>query len=71
MASWAQGEIIRPGAAGIFHCWQRCVRRAYLLGNDPLTGRCHTHRRDWFILALVAGSAPCLAHLSFQQRRLT
>jgi hypothetical protein len=49
MASCARREIIRPGAAGIFHCWQRCVRRAYLLGKDPLTGKDHTHRREWFI----------------------
>lgn len=49
MASCARREIIRPGAAGIFHCWQRCVRRAYLLGKDPLSGKDHTHRREWFI----------------------
>ena len=49
MASCARREIIRPGAAGIFHCWQRAVRRAYLLGKDPLTGKDHTHRREWFI----------------------
>ena len=52
MASCARREIIRPGAAGIFHLWQRCVRRAYLLGNDPLTGKDHTHRREWFIQRL-------------------
>jgi hypothetical protein len=49
MASCARREIVRPGEAGIFHCWQRCVRRAYLLGKDPLTGKDHTHRREWFI----------------------
>ena len=49
MASCARREIVRPGAAGIFHCWQRCVRRAYLLGKDPLTGKDHSHRREWFI----------------------
>ena len=49
MASSARREIIRPGVAGIFHCWQRCVRRAYLLGKDPLTGKDHSHRREWFI----------------------
>ena len=52
MASCARREIIRPGAAGIFHCWQRTVRRAYLLGKDPLTGKDHTHRRKWFIQRL-------------------
>lgn len=52
MASCARREIIRPGAAGFFHCWQRCVRRAYLLGKDPLTGKDHTHRREWFIQRL-------------------
>ena len=52
VASCARREIVRPGAAGIFHCWQRCVRRAYLLGKDPLTGKDHTHRREWFIQRL-------------------
>jgi hypothetical protein len=52
MASCARREIVRPGVAGIFHCWQRCVRRAYLLGKDPLTGIDHTHRREWFIQRL-------------------
>jgi hypothetical protein len=52
MASCARREIVRPGAAGIFHVWQRCVRRAYLLGKDPLTGKDHTHRREWFIARL-------------------
>jgi hypothetical protein len=52
MASCARREIVRPGMAGIFHCWQRCVRRAYLLGKDPLTKKDHTHRREWFIQRL-------------------
>ena len=49
MATCARSEIIRPGAQGIFHCWSRCVRRGYLMGKDPLTGKNHNHRRDWVI----------------------
>ena len=57
MASCARRDIVQPGAGGIYHCWQRCVRRAFLLGMDPLTGKCHTHRREWFIqrLQLLVG----------------
>ena len=45
----ARKEIVREGVPGIFHCWSRCVRRAYLLGKDPLTGKNHSHRRQWVI----------------------
>jgi hypothetical protein len=42
MAACARREIVRPGQPGIFHCWTRCVRRAFLLGVDPLwAGRFH------------------------------
>ena len=52
MASCARREIVRPEAAGTIHAWQRCVRRAYLLGKDPLTGKNHTHRPEWLITRL-------------------
>jgi putative transposase len=47
MPACARREIVREGERGIFHCWSRCCRRAYLLGNDPLTGKNHDHRRQW------------------------
>ena len=49
MPACARKEIVREGVPGIFHCWSRCVRRAYLLGKDPLTGKNHSHRRQWVI----------------------
>jgi len=49
MPGCARREIVRQGEAGIYHCWARCVRRAWLMGNDPYTGKDYTHRREWVI----------------------
>jgi len=49
MPACARKEIIRQGIPGIFHCANRCVRRAFLLGKDPLTGKDHNHRRAWVL----------------------
>ena len=39
MPSYARKDIVAEGEVGVYHCVNRCVRRAWLCGKDPLTQR--------------------------------
>ena len=45
--TYARSILIPRGSAGTFHCVSRCVRWAFLCGEDRLTGRSFEHRRQW------------------------
>lgn len=47
MARSARKVSIAPSQIQIVHLWNRCVRRAFLCGQDPLTGKNFEHRRQW------------------------
>ncbi len=41
--------IVDLNSTPYYHCINRCVRRAYLCGNDPLTGTNFDHRKQWLV----------------------
>ena len=47
MARLARGEYLDPQTIQITHVVSRCVRRAFLCGQDPVSGNCFEHRRQW------------------------
>jgi len=53
-------HIIDSEAPGFFHCISRCVRRAFLCGEDAYTGRSYEHRKAWVEERLLS-LADCFA----------
>lgn len=47
MARAARQISIDPNQVQIVHVYNRCVRRAFLCGQDPVTGKNFEHRREW------------------------
>ncbi len=39
MPRQARGEYVNPNEVQILHLVNRCVRRAYLCGDDPVSGQ--------------------------------
>ncbi len=52
MPAYPRHEIVAAEEVGIYHCIARCVRRAFLCGDDPLTGKNHDHRKEWIRVQL-------------------
>ncbi len=46
-ARMAQIEVFAPNEVAIVHVMNRVVRRCFLLGNDPITGKNYDHRKIW------------------------
>ncbi len=43
----ARRRLIDVESTPYYHVINRCVRRAFLCGEDALTGRSYEHRREW------------------------
>jgi REP element-mobilizing transposase RayT len=48
----ARNQLISLDITPYYHCISRCVRRAFLWGEDSLTGKNYEHRKAWVISRL-------------------
>src|ERR1700677_3358620 len=47
MARLARVEVFAPDEVAVVHVMNRVVRRCFLLGDDPVTGKNYDHRKQW------------------------
>lgn len=52
-----RSQLISLDDTPYYHCIARCVRRAWLCGEDPLTGQSFQHRRQWVVDRLKTHAA--------------
>lgn len=45
----ARAQLVSLEATPYYHCISRCVRRAYLCGEDPVSQRNFDHRKVWLV----------------------
>jgi len=44
-----RSTYVRAGQEGVYHCFSRCVRRAFLYGFDAMTNQDFSHRKAWLV----------------------
>ena len=49
----ARSQQISISDTPYYHCVSRCVRRAFLCGEDAATGQSYEHRRGWVEMRLL------------------
>ena len=54
MARIARVEVFAPDEIAIVHVLNRTVRRCFLMGNDPVSGKNFDHRKAWMETELQA-----------------
>jgi len=45
----ARSRYVQEGEEGVYHCFCRCVRRAFLFGVDAVTNQDYSHRKAWIV----------------------
>ena len=69
----ARNTMVTEGVEAVYHCMSRCVRRAFLCGQDEYTGQSYEHRKEWIrqrIKELAAGYAVEVAAYSVMSNHL-
>jgi len=47
MPAKPRSKVFDPDKVGVYHCWNRLVRRRHLFGWDAFTGKDFGYRKDW------------------------